>query len=141
MPAGRPLKFKTPEELDQKIDDYMESRGWKTKKVYSHKQDREIEVDYFLPATITGLAAALDTNRQTLLNYEEKDEYFDTIKRAKTICEQHAEEGAMMGELNPAMCIFSLKNNYNWRDKNETDVTSGGNPITVVTSIPNGDKS
>lgn len=124
MTAGRPPKFETVEEMQELIDAYLETKGWKTKEVYSKKKDDVVEIDYFEPATITGLAVALGTCRQTLLNYEEKEEFVDTIKAAKAVCENHAEEGAMMNELNATMAIFSLKNNYKWKDKTEIEQTN-----------------
>lgn len=71
--------------------------------------------------TITGLAVYLDTDRKTLYNYRSKDEFFPTIKRALTRCEQAVETLALQGKLNPAMSIFTLKNNYGWVDKSEVD--------------------
>lgn len=111
--AGRPLKFKSPEELEEKINQYFTER----------KNDN-------LPFTITGLALALDTTRETLCDYEEKDLYSDTVKRAKMRCEDYAETQLYIGK-NQAGSIFALKN-YGWRDKTETDVTSGGKPITPI---------
>ena len=98
-------KWETPEELKAEIDSYF--------------MDCQIK---FRPLTITGLALALDTNRQTLLNYENnlgKD--FDTlIKGAKLMCENYADEYLYTGK-NVAGAIFNLKNNYNWKDKKEID--------------------
>ena len=99
--VGRPLKFKTVKELQGKIDKYFES---------CKKENR--------PLTITGLALALDTNRQTLLNYEERDEFFDTIKKAKLMCENFAEESLFTAR-QVAGTIFNLKNNYGWKDKQD----------------------
>lgn len=133
---GRPLKFKSVEELETRIDEYLSDKGWKTKKVYSKKAGDVIDVDYFDPATITGLAVHLKTSRQTLINYEEKEEFFDTIKQAKAICEMHAEEGGLRGDLNPTMGIFSLKNNYGWKDKSESEVTGkDGTPLLSNLSV------
>jgi hypothetical protein len=101
---GRPLKFKTPEELAKKIDEYF---------VMCDAQEK--------PYTITGLALALDTSRQTLVNYEDKDMFFDTIKRAKDRCENFIEEGMLTNKLNTTACIFNAKNNYGWKDKTEQE--------------------
>lgn len=106
---GRPLKFNSVEELKGKIESYF----------LSLKNDKG---EYTRPPTITGLAVALDTNRETLCNYEEKEEYFDTIKDAKSRCEAWVEENALMGKANATFSIFNLKNNYNWRDKTENDI-------------------
>ncbi len=104
-PGGRPLKFQTVEDLDCKIEAYF------------------AECDTMEePYTITGLAVALDTSRQTLCEYEERAEFIDTIKRAKDKCEKQIEVMALKGKYNPAFSIFNLKNNYGWRDKNESEV-------------------
>jgi hypothetical protein len=126
--VGRPLKFQSVEELQQKIEDYFEMCN-KTivKKVLNKNQ--EIIAEVSKPYTITGLAEWLDTNRQTLINYEEREEYFDTIKRAKAKIEACYEERALLGDNNPVVSIFTLKNNFNWKDKHETDLTTGGEII------------
>ena len=98
---GRPLKFQSVEELQKAIDKYFIDCDTKEK-----------------PYTITGLALALDTTRQGLINYENKDGYYDTIKKAKLKVEGYAEEQLFKGG-NTAGVIFSLKNNYNWVDKQE----------------------
>jgi len=120
--GGRPLKFKSVEELKDKIESYFLSI-----------QDEDGV--YIKPPTITGLAVALDTNRETLCNYEEKEEYFDTIKEAKSRCEAWVEENALMGKANATFSIFNLKNNYRWKDKTESDITSGGEPLKGNTII------
>lgn len=106
--VGRPLKFKTVKELQDKIDVYLET---------TPKQEW----------TITGLALALDTYRQTLLNYEEKDEYLDTIKKAKQMIENSYELD--LKKHGRTGTIFALKN-FDWKDKQETDITSKGEKIT-----------
>lgn len=101
--VGKPLKFKTVEELQKKIDDYF----------YSCNEESE-------PITITGLALALDTTRETLCDYEEKDEYSDAIKKAKLMV-QHAYEKRLVKRGNGGD-IFALKN-FGWKDKSEVDNT------------------
>ncbi|MEH7480248.1 terminase small subunit [Neobacillus drentensis] len=100
--VGRPVKFKSVEELQAAIDNYFKEQDGKGK-----------------PYTITGLALALDTNRQTLINYENNDNkaYFDTIKRAKLKCENYAEEHLFVGKSGVTGAIFNLKNNYGWVDQ------------------------
>lgn len=101
--AGRPLNFKSVEELQQKIDNYFNSC------------DEENE-----PITITGLALALDTTRETLCDYEEKDEFSDTVKRAK-LRVHNAYEKRLVRRGNSGD-IFALKN-FGWKDKSEVDNT------------------
>ena len=109
MPAGRPLKFETVEELQAKIDAY-----------FSNEKEEEW--------TITGLALALDTSLETLMNYEEKPEYFDAIKKAKdkvhNAYEKDLRRKGRSGD------IFALKN-FGWSDKQELE-HSGGLQINIV---------
>lgn len=112
--GGRPLKFKSPEELQAKIDAYYE---------WAKENKKHI--------TITGLAWFLDTNRQTLLRYEEDDSellksvsedvrqaFRDTVKRAKARIEMEYEE-SLYNKNSAVGAIFTLKNNYNYVDKQE----------------------
>jgi hypothetical protein len=74
------------------------------------------------PYTVSGLAVALDTNRQTLLNYEEKfPEFIDTIKSAEAKIEAFNEEKLYDRNIPTVGVIFNLKNNYDWRDKQEIE--------------------
>lgn len=109
MAGGRPLKFKTLEELQVKIDAY-----------FSETPEKEW--------TITGLALALDTSRETLMNYEEREEYFDTIKKAKEMVHNAYEKD--LRRLGRSGDIFALKN-FGWKDRQETDITSGGEKLPV----------
>ena len=110
--VGRPLKFKTPEELQRKIDKYFEN--CRTEK---------------RPFTITGLALALDANRETLLNYEERDEFFGAVKKAKLMCQNYAEE-CLFTARQVAGTIFNLKNNYGWKDTQDISHSGEMNIIT-----------
>jgi len=108
MPAGRPLKFETVEILQEKIDAYFKN---------------EPEDQW----TITGLAMALDTSRQTLVEYEEKDEFIDAVKKAKLKVENGYEKD--LKKSGRSGTIFALKN-FDWKDKTETDHTTKGEKIT-----------
>jgi hypothetical protein len=77
-----------------------------------------------IPYTITGLALALGTTRDLLIDYEDKDEFSDTIKEAKAKCHNYAER--KLFEANATGPIFNLKNNYGWKDKTEVDNTVTG---------------
>ena len=123
--GGRPPKFKTKEEIQEKIDKYFSS-------CFSPILNRNCEIvrddkgkpilQQTRPFTITGLADALDMSRQCLLNYEGKKEFFDTIMRAKRKCELYTEERLFDKDgVNGAK--FSLANNYdNWKEKQEVDL-------------------
>lgn len=124
MTAGRPPKWASPQELQKLVDAYFAEM--ETPKVMG-------DMIYFEPVTITGLALALDTSRETLCNYEEKDEFFDTVKRAKLRCENYAEKQLYLGK-SATGAIFSLKN-FGWKDTQ--DHNHGGqkdNPVVTLSS-------
>lgn len=111
--CGRPLKFKSVKELQKKIDRYFE-----TATVGEY--------------TITGLALALDTYRSVLIDYENRDEFSDAIKKAKTMIEQDYE--LSLRKSGRSGDIFGLKN-FGWKDKTEVDQNNSGTIEHVVTGI------
>lgn len=146
--GGRPLLFKTVKDLRDAITAYFSSclepyevyaynkKGNKYKK--KNKAGRmvfvkEIKYRQIKPFTISGLAVALNTSRQTLINYQNKDKYFDTIKKAKDICEAFAEENLYKGGGQVAGIIFSLKNGYEgWKDESTTTLKGGLNLTQIL---------
>jgi len=122
------IKAMSVEELQEKIDAYFESV--KEPKVLGDKI-------YFEPVTITGLALALGTYRDLLCNYEQRDEYYDTIRTAKQRVEHYAEKQLYNGPATGP--IFALKN-HGWKDTQ--DMNMGGqkdNPI--VHTLADSDKA
>lgn len=130
MPEGRPPKFSTVEELQLLIDEYFDWCDNRTKKIWVEKTQSEIMITDPAPYTMSGLARRLGVSRQTLINYENKDEFLDTIKEARSRVHEDVETRLM--EKAPTGAIFNLKNNFGWKDKSEQDVTSAGLPIQVV---------
>ena len=129
--AGRPPKYKTKEEIQEKIDAYFES--CKGELLYDSDGNPMIDkwgnpiVVGAKPYTITGLALALGfTSRRALLNYQDKEEFVHTITRAKARVEQYAEE-RLFDKDGANGAKFSLANNFDgWREKQqiEADVKS-----------------
>jgi len=103
--GGRPLKFQSVEQLQTLIDKYFDECDIKNK-----------------PYTITGLANALDTDRITLIRYQERDEFSNTIKKAKRKVEEQFEERSLQGKYNPTIAIFLMKNNFGYQDKVDLSV-------------------
>lgn len=122
--GGRPPKWETVEELQELLYDYFDS-CWTIKldqfgNKIKDKDSGEFVMHQTRPYTITGIAVALGCDRDTLLNYGKKEKFFGTIKRAKQMCHNYAEESLYIGK-NPTGAIFNLKNNYGWKDKFEVD--------------------
>lgn len=125
--VGKPLLFKSAEELQEKIDEYFDS-------CYIETVSEETGAHYtkcVRPLTITGLAVALHTTRETLLDYSDREAYSDTIRAAKLRIHNFAEE-ALFTSRSAQGVIFNLKNNYSrWVDKQETE------NITITADVTN----
>lgn len=138
MTAGRPPKFKCPEEMQRRIDLYFLAckvhQLGDTKALEGlPKEDLLIisDIEDVYP-TVTGLGLALDMTRQTLIEYQNEDEFSDTIKKAKQRVENAIEQRLFHN--NATGSIFNLKNNFNWKDKSESE-TYGKNGGAIEQSL------
>lgn len=104
IPEGRPPTWTTPEVLAKLIDQYFKNQ---------------------IKPTMAGLAEALDVSRATLYNYEFKDGFLDTIKKARQRIELIYEELLIYSD-KPTGVIFALKNT-GWKDR--TDMTTNDKDI------------
>jgi hypothetical protein len=130
--VGRPLAFKSVEDIKNKINEYFDYCDNRLVHGYDNKNNQEFAYISPEPYTMSGLAYYLGIDRKTLLNYCNKDEFFPTIKSARDRVEMDIER--RMNDKNtftPGL-IFNAKNNFDWKDKNETDITSGGKPIPIL---------
>ena len=96
--SGRPLKFKTEQELEKAIDEYFEI------------EDKP---------TLAGLAVHLGVGRRTLYEYDDRERFSHIIKRARETVEAKYER-RLIYENNPTGVIFALKN-MSWKDKTEQE--------------------
>ena len=97
---------------------------------------------------MSGLALFLDCSRTTLYQYEnelikfhnmseeDKLRIMNAVKKAKRMVETYQEEQLFIGK-SPVGTIFSLKNNFNWKDSqeinNNTNITAI-NPIQQLST-------
>ena len=102
---GRPLKY-TLIELEEKIEEYFN-------KVTKEWSDEIPDIEW--------LAFHLDTTRKTLLDYENKDDFSYTVKRAKDRIFFYKKQLAFKWKMNPAVFIFDSKNNHDYSDKTIID--------------------
>lgn len=117
--------YNSAEEMQEKIDAYFEEcKGVPLMVDGCAVTDKHGNVVVLgeRPLTITGLALALGFNsRQSLLNYQEKEEFLDTIMRAKARVECYAEE-RLFDKDGANGAKFSLANNFDgWKEKREID--------------------
>lgn len=101
MAGGRPRKWATPEALQADVDRYFD---------YCKEEGK--------PETIAGLAYYTNVDRQTIYNYNEKDEFFDIIKKARDRIMMGLEETSITK--GNAGTIFVMKQ-YGYKDKHEVD--------------------
>lgn len=108
--AGQPPKWKSPKELQDKVDEYFK---------YCE--------DYEKHPTIAGLAYYTGVSRQTIYNYSYKDEFFDIIKKARDYIMMGLEETAIVK--GNAGTIFVMKQ-YGYRDRQEVEANIKASDFT-----------
>lgn len=114
MAGGRPVKFKNKEEILKVWEEY-----------YEEQCKKAAIADLASPIlTMSGLARRLGLSRQGLIDYSNKEEFFDTIKELREQVHESVEERLLSGVAQTG-CIFNLKNNFNWKDKTEQEVSGG----------------
>lgn len=122
---GAPPRYKNVSEIEGLIDNYFkECEG----EPFLNENGQPLTTEKGAviykkppkPLTVTGLALALGFNsRQSLLNYQEKPEFLDTITRAKSRVEEYAEE-RLFDKDGANGAKFSLANNFRgWSEKQE----------------------
>lgn len=113
---GRPLKYEDLAKLEADIENYFEITP----------QSKWL---------ITGLAVHLGTSRNTLMEYEARPEFVNTVKGAKDRIEMAYELD--LREKGNAGAIFGLKN-FGWVDKTEveTDLKSSDGSMSPASVDP-----
>lgn len=126
--TGRPRKYETPEQMQEIINEYF----------------NECLEEGKYP-TVSMLAYRLDLTRQDLLRYEGeieaerfkncsdemRESFRYTIKKAKQYIEGQYEDRLINDGRSPIGTIFTLKNNYNWVDKQEIEQTNKTIEVTL----------
>lgn len=124
-PGGRPLFFNPEdggvEEMQKRIDAYFDECDGElltdpSGQPILTKWGQQIYIGK-KPYTITGLALAIGfKSRQALLNYQGKEEFHDTILRAKARVEEYA-ESRLYDKEGSSGAQFNLKNNFKgWKE-------------------------
>ena len=105
--GGRPRAFESVEQLQEGIDAYLADCVMNER-----------------PLTVSGLAADLGVDRQTVFEYQRGTygaEYSYPIKKVVYKIEAQQAEGMITGKLNTTGAIFSLKNNHGWEDRKQVE--------------------
>lgn len=138
--SKREKQFTTVKELQSAIDEYFDLCDNNSIDVYDKKNQSIVQMKHPIPYTIEGLCEVLDCDRMTLLNYEKQtgyEVYFDTIKKAKLKIQRNKVERGLSGLSNPAVSIFDLKNNHQYKDQTDSNVNLGGESIQIIIKSAN----
>lgn len=115
MPAGRPSKLTA--EARQLIAGYYQECA-----------------DTDTVPTAAQLAVNLDISKSTLYKWAEDDkELSDTLAKIQTLQEATLTKGSLINKLNPTISKLMLAN-HGYREKSDTDITSGGDKLGVTLS-------
>lgn len=133
----RPLKFKSVEELQEKIDGYFKQCDSRTKEIFF--KGVIYPVPDPIPYTITGLAYHLETSRKVILDYEKmthesidedlQRDFSNTITRAKLKIHNFAEVSLWTPKISGGV-KFNLVNNWGWVDKQVIQDERTGSELT-----------
>lgn len=125
---GRKPIFETNEHLQATIEDYFQHGVSKRKIIVGSGKSRHTE-EIAVP-TITGLVLFCGfESRQSFYDYEKREEFSYTIKRARLLIEKEYEEQLQAG--NVAGAIFALKN-FGWTDKQEIAIQDKGRDYSTL---------
>ena len=147
MITGRPPKYKTPKEMQRIIDLYFigckSNQSEDSESILKDLSDEDKlivnDVECVVP-TVSGLAYILGMSRQAICDYEKKDDFLDTIKRAKLRIEISLENRLAGNAVTGS--IFNLKNNFGWKDKTETELSGNPDkPLVPILNVTISDKS
>lgn len=135
-PGGRPLKYKTVEELQEAIDKYFDYCDNKTKEVHSEKLGDMIMPDP-QPYAMAGLAYELGLSRKSLINYKRRGKFLHTIKQARRRIEADVERRMLGKDTFTPGLIFNAKNNFSWKDETKVDHTTKGKelPTPILANV------
>ena len=139
--GGRPPKYKSKEEIKDKIDEYFASCEGK---VWTDNDGQPILNKYGQPIitgqrppTVTGLALALGfESRTSLLNYQGKKEFREVITRAKSRIEMYTEE-RLFDKDGANGAKFSLQNNFRgWNESAKEAASAAASAVKIICDIP-----
>jgi hypothetical protein len=123
-PGGRPALFKTPEDLESKVNEFF-TMIEKEQELDSNRTPGVAELAYYLGFE----------SRQSLYDYEKRgNKYSYIIKRARLYIEKEYEKKLSGEKSNPTKWIYTLNAMGYPKDKTDSRSTRiGGNVIIITT--------
>lgn len=116
---GRPPKFKTLEDLAEKVDSYFK---WCEERVFTIRIGKAVKV-VATPPTITRLCLHLEINKDTFYDLCKAGPFSDYLTSVKARIEADIEEMAGIGYYDSKIATLRLKNHFHWTDKTEVEQT------------------
>jgi hypothetical protein len=134
--VGAKPTYDNPEDMQLKISEYVNMcipeflKDPRTQELIITK-GQPIMINPNKP-TITGLCMHLGfESRQSFYDYEKKELFSYTIKRARLFIENSYEQDIRNPDIKPTGSIFALKN-FGWSDKKEIEHSGAAVSITVT---------
>lgn len=131
---GTEKLFESPDSLWDAACEYFqwveENPLWETKVGQYQAQLVELPIDKMRAMTIQGLCLFLNTTKQTLNNYESKEgyeDYFDVVKKIKSVIYDQKFSGAAAGLLNSNIIARDL----GLAEKSTVTVKDGGKYVSA----------
>jgi len=130
--VGRPTLY-DPKYCEELIKYFNIEPHFETPVVTTYKDGTTKEEVKLVPSdlpTLASFASLIGVHRDTINQWaKDNKEFSDAIKEAKEHQERILVTNGLMGLYQGAFAIFTAKNVIGWRDKIETDITSGGKPL------------
>ena len=125
--GGRPVKFKSPEEMLDRIYEYLSETDGRTKQIVT-KGGQVVEANIPAPVTIEGFCAFAGITKTTFYDYRTKKAFRPIIEQFRQIVESYWVGLCAEGQAGNK-ADFVLKNAFadDWKDKtiNEHDLAEG----------------
>lgn len=157
----KPLKFPTPQDLQNAMDAYLknlENENKPTEYIYCSNCNKrfsldeepiccdeqhlvhcyeEVKAQDLLRPSLYGFCAWAGIHKQTLFDYKEREGYAEIYNWFLSILQMDLEQILLNpGTRNIGGAKFVAVNNYGWKDKTDVEHT-GTQPITFVNNLPN----
>lgn len=130
---GRPQEYK--EEFIEKVTEYLNLKVDEEYQVTKYSGEKsegyETKLRVKLP-TIEGFAKFIDVNKSSLYEWEKQfPDFSDALEKIRIEQQERLINMGLSGQYNSTIAKLILSSNHGMREKTETDVTTGGQPIPI----------
>ena len=133
---GRPLLFKTPEEIQVKWNEYIDYCKKFTITLLNNKGGTTEVPKPRIPTLGEFISEWLDIHSSTWDLYKEREDFIGTIKKIEDVVKNKKIASLVNGEGNTTGLIFDLKVNYGMNEKTIIDANITSLPVNLITNSP-----